>query len=75
MLNAEGIALDNLLPKLTSSLLSASDQDNHLSTYYGKRAPVDGWLDWSQDVNSILRLIKASTTPTLVHTLSRAILK
>ena len=63
MLNAEGIALDNLLPKLTSSLLSASDQDNHLSTYYGKRAPVDGWLDWSQDVNSILRLIKASTTP------------
>ena len=63
MLTAECQALDVLLPNLLSDSLNPTNQDDRLSTYYGKRSPLDGWIDWSSDTQTILRLIKATTSP------------
>ena len=63
MLEAESIALDELLPKLSTNRLSSFDQSHDLSTFYGKRAPVDGLIDWCKPVASILLLIRASSKP------------
>lgn len=56
-------ALDNWLPRLKQGLWEPMPQDESLATWYGKRSPQDGWINWNDSANYIDRLIKASTKP------------
>ena len=56
-------ALDRWLPSLSSNGLKGIPQDEKEATFYARRAPLDGCIDWSNRAKDIDRLIKASTSP------------
>ena len=56
-------ALDEWLPKLKRGEWAYSPQDDNLAYYYGRRAPLDGWIDWSKPAAEIERLVRAATRP------------
>ncbi len=56
-------ALDRWLPLLKKGEWNPRPQDESLASWYGKRAPEDGRIDWSQSADAIDRLIKASASP------------
>ncbi|WP_165157652.1 formyltransferase family protein [Parabacteroides sp. ZJ-118] len=56
-------ALDRWLPSLSSVGLKGVPQDREAATFYARRAPLDGCIDWSDTARDIDRLIKASTSP------------
>lgn len=56
-------ALDRWLPSLSSVGLKGIPQDGNAATFYARRAPLDGCIDWSNTAKDIDRLIKASTSP------------
>ena len=63
LLYAEAVALDRWLPTLRSGVLEASEQDHTKASWYGRRAPEDGRVDWSSPQRDVLRLVRASTRP------------
>ena len=63
MLEAEKNALDSLLPKIKKFSIQSFRQDDQSATWFGKRNPEDGLIDWNKDVNEIDKLIRASTNP------------
>jgi len=63
LLVAEKKALDTWLPKLASGEIGGVEQDHSQASWYGRRSPEDGWIDWKVTVDELLRLIKASTAP------------
>lgn len=63
ILQAEAAALDEWLPLVAAGDLAAQPQDDSAATWYGRRSPEDGWIDWSQPAEQIVRLIRASTHP------------
>lgn len=63
LLEAERIALDRWLPQLAQGDLTAQEQDQCAATWYGRRTPEDGWLDWQARRDDLLRLIRASAPP------------
>ena len=56
-------ALDRWLPKLLAGEWNPQPQDESLATYHGKRAPEDGWIDWSKSAREIDALIRAAGRP------------
>ena len=58
-----GIALNNWLPQLKKGYWNPIPQKHDLASWYGKRGPTDGWLNWNDTANNLNRLIKASTKP------------
>ena len=56
-------ALDRWLPKLLAGEWNPQPQDEALATYHGKRAPEDGWIDWSKSAREIHALIRAASRP------------
>ncbi|MBC7816595.1 MAG: formyl transferase [Planctomycetaceae bacterium] len=56
-------ALDRWLPKLLAGEWDPLPQDESLATYHGKRAPEDGWIDWTKSANEIHTLIRAAGRP------------
>lgn len=56
-------SLDNWLPQLNKGVWNPIPQDHSLASWFGKRGPEDGWLDWSNSAEDLNRLIKASTAP------------
>lgn len=60
---AMSIALDKWLPLLLEGRVVGIQQDNKKATYYAKRAPNDGCINWFDKGAYIDRLIKASTDP------------
>ena len=56
-------ALDRWLPKLLAGEWNPQPQDESLATYHGKRAPEDGWIDWSRSAREIHALIRAAGRP------------
>lgn len=56
-------ALDRWLPKLLAGEWNPQPQDESLATYHGKRAPEDGWIDWSKPAGEIHALIRAAGRP------------
>ncbi|MCD4768757.1 MAG: formyl transferase, partial [Bacteroidales bacterium] len=56
-------ALDRWLPDLISGKWDPIPQDNELASYYGKRNPLDGWIEWRNNAINIDRLIRATTNP------------
>lgn len=63
LLLAEARALDRLLPSLISGLWVAVEQDHAQATWYGRRSPEDGWIDWKGSADAIERLVRASSKP------------
>lgn len=63
LLLAMGSALDELLPRLPSNTLNFVTQDESLATYFEKRTPDDGLIDWQRSADQINRLVRATTDP------------
>jgi len=63
LLIAEKKALDRWLPLLAQGDLSATHQDHSKATWLGRRSREDGWLNWQEPSDSLLRLIRASAPP------------
>lgn len=62
-INAISVALDKWLPELKKGHWNPVLQDEALATYFGKRAPSDGVIDWNESAFNIDRLIKSATRP------------
>jgi len=56
-------ALDRLLPELSLGHFSGVPQSENEATYYGRRAPEDGLIDWALSAASICLLVRASSRP------------
>lgn len=63
IIHATKKALDNWLPELKQGYWNPIEQDFSKATWYGKRSPVDGLIDWTNTAEKIDRLVKASTDP------------
>lgn len=61
--NSVKLALDLWLPELKKGVWNPIPQNDYDSSYYGKRAPEDGLIDWKCSAYEIDRLIKATTHP------------
>jgi len=57
------IALDKWLPKLKKGIWNPIPQNEKDATWYGKRNPEDGLIEWNQPATKIELLIRASTQP------------
>lgn len=57
------IALDRWLPVLSQGIIEGTPQDEAIATYYARRAPLDGCINWFDEAYHIDRLIKASSHP------------
>jgi methionyl-tRNA formyltransferase len=56
-------ALDAWLPSMLSGGWSSQAQDEAHATWYGRRTPEDGLIDWSVAAEPILKLVRAATRP------------
>lgn len=56
-------ALDDWLPALKQGIWKSVEQDESQATYYGKRTPADGLIDWKQPAQKIYALIRAASHP------------
>lgn len=63
ILRAEARALDRWLPELRLNGPVSREQDHSRATWFGRRAPEDGWIDWSLPRVSLMTLIRASAPP------------
>lgn len=63
LLQAEGNALDLLLPRLAMGYFDGVEQDHAQASWYGRRTPEDGVIDWHARACDIARLVRASTRP------------
>lgn len=63
ILEAINVALDEWLPQLNANIWQPIPQDESLASYYGKRTPADGCIDWSASASDIDKLIRASAFP------------
>lgn len=56
-------AIVDLAPRLKSGDLPRTPQDHSRATYYAKRTPADGLIDWARPRDEIYRLIRAAGRP------------
>lgn len=63
LLAAAESALDDWLPRLANGEWDPVPQNSGEATYYGKRTPADGVIDWSKGSAEIERLVRASSDP------------
>lgn len=63
ILASEARALDRWLPEMIDDGLIAQEQDHSRATWFGRRTPEDGWIDWSSPRHSLITLIRASASP------------
>lgn len=56
-------ALNKWLPNLKKGIWNPLPQEESLATWYGKRSPQDGIIDWNDSYENIDLLIKATTHP------------
>ena len=57
------VALDRWLPRLLTGEWDPQIQDDSKATYYGRRAPEDGLIDWQRPAKEIYALIRATSHP------------
>ncbi len=55
--------LDGVLPKIREGTATATPQDRGAGSYFGKRTPQDGRIDWRWPALRIYNLIRAVTDP------------
>ena len=63
MVIAAGEMLNAWLPKIVSGDVPRTPQDNTKASYFGKRGPDDGLIDWQQSSDEIHNLVRAVTKP------------
>lgn len=63
LLQAMSLALDEWLPKLSIGEWDPRPQNESEVTYYGRRTPEDGKIEWNQDSLDIDKLVRASSIP------------
>lgn len=64
ILIAERLALDSVLLDLNKKgQLAILEQDHSVASWYGRRSPADGWINWGSSAHEIQKLIRASTLP------------
>jgi len=63
ILKAIEIALDKLLPTLKKGIIKAQTQNEDEASYYGRRTPNDGCINWHNTAKNIQKLIRASSRP------------
>ena len=56
-------AVLELGPAIRSGRLPRTPQDHSKATYYPKRTPMDGGIDWSASTDQVYRLIRAAGRP------------
>ncbi len=56
-------ALDRWLPALLAGEWSPAPQDESQATFWGKRAPEDGLIDWNAPAAEIARLVRTASRP------------
>ena len=56
-------AVLDIAPLIRSGNLPRTPQDHSKATYYEKRTPADGLIDWTQPTDAIYRLIRAAGRP------------
>lgn len=59
---AENLLAD-CLPALKCGKVAERPQDDSQATYFGRRTPQDGRIDWSQPAQSVNNLVRAVTEP------------
>ena len=62
----EGVLIEavaEIAPALKAGTLPRTPQDHSQATYYPKRSPADGVIDWSRPTTDIYRLIRAVSRP------------
>lgn len=57
------VIVEKILAKIKNSNLSAVAQNHELATYYGKRTPEDGLINWSWHKERIRNWIRAQASP------------
>ena len=60
---ASGEMLDEILPLLKSGEAPRQAQNHDEATYFGRRRPADGAIDWNQSSRKIFNLVRAVTQP------------
>ena len=55
--------IKEVYPLIETKQLKPRKQDMSISTYFGRRTPADGLIDWNQDAQTIYNLIRAVTKP------------
>jgi len=63
MVQAAGEMLDAHLPALGAGTAPLTAQDESAATYFGRRAPADGRIDWHRPCRDIANLVRAVTRP------------
>ena len=58
-----GVALDRWLPRLMAGEWEPAPQDHRAASWYGRRTPLDGLIDWGESAEHLERLVRASTQP------------
>jgi methionyl-tRNA formyltransferase len=57
------VALDKWFPLLIKEKPNGKSQDERSATYYARRAPLDGYLNWENSANMLDRIVKAAAKP------------
>jgi UDP-4-amino-4-deoxy-L-arabinose formyltransferase / UDP-glucuronic acid dehydrogenase (UDP-4-keto-hexauronic acid decarboxylating) len=55
--------LDEVLPKILRGTASRTPQDESKASYFGRRQPKDGEIDWQKSAAEIANLVRAVTKP------------
>ncbi len=57
------LMLDEILARIQDNRLSLQAQDDDQATYFGKRTPEDGAIDWHWQANRIINWVRAQAPP------------
>jgi len=60
---ASRVLLDQTLPLIRAGTAPRIPQDDKAASYYGKRTPADGVIDWRKPAADIVNLVRAVTRP------------
>lgn len=63
MTAAAASLLKEQLPLIATGKASRTAQDDSKATYFGRRTPADGYIDWNQPARNVRNLIRAVTLP------------
>src|SRR5699024_10571606 len=60
---ALGKMMERVIPEIKGDTLTSRKQNEDEATYLLKRVPEDGRIDWSQSIEDIHKLIRATSKP------------
>ncbi|MDB6061611.1 MAG: bifunctional UDP-glucuronic acid decarboxylase/UDP-4-amino-4-deoxy-L-arabinose formyltransferase [Verrucomicrobiaceae bacterium] len=63
LLNTAAQLLEKTLPLIAAGTAPRIVQDHGNSSYFGRRSPADGAIDWSESAQTVCNLIRAVTEP------------